>query len=69
MNVTDEADMECVPYERLSLSESIISWSKNMERLATTPKMAPDEIKIAIENKGFSLSNSVSDIVRIYLHG
>ena len=66
LGIPEEANMKCVPFEMHDLSESIETWSNNLEVLAKTPKVSENVIRESILNKGYSFSQSLRAIIEIY---
>lgn len=66
--VPDEANMKCVPFVKMSLSDSIEKWAKELEKLGGGDTIEASVIKESILKTGYSSSQSLQEITRIYLH-
>ena len=66
--VPDEANMQCIPFEKKSLNDSIEEWLSIVENLAKTKRADSTIIKTAITNHGYSLESCLDAIVNIYLN-
>lgn len=66
--VPDEANMNCVPFVKMSLSDSIKKWAEEIEVLVNKPKVDGSVIKESILKNGYSFSQSLQEIMEIYLH-
>ena len=66
--VPDEANMQCVPFEKKSLKDPVEEWLSLVENLAMTTRVDSAIIKTAIIYQGYSLESCLRAIVNTYLN-
>ena len=65
--VPTEANMHCVPFEAINLTEPLEHWAMASERLAQK-RLDDSSIIKSINENGYSLASSVETLVNIYLN-